>query len=99
MVNNLFKARRLAVVLLLGLTTLVVSQMAGAQVGAEQAAAAGLLPIVSFLKIPEKGEPHLEGHQCKKCKAIFLGERSVCSCPWVSWARHGPDRGSSGTTA
>jgi len=39
MFNNLFKARRLAVVLLLGLTALVISQMAGAQVGAEQAAA------------------------------------------------------------
>ena len=46
---------------------------------AENAAAEGLLPVVPYLKIPEKGDPHLEGHRCKQCKAIFLGERSVCS--------------------
>ncbi len=38
-----------------------------------------LLPVVPFLKIPESGDPYLEGHKCKECGAIFLGERSICS--------------------
>ena len=46
---------------------------------AEQAAAAGLLPVVPFLKIPESGDAYLEGHRCKACQAIFLGERDICS--------------------
>jgi uncharacterized OB-fold protein len=47
---------------------------------AEQAQAAGKpLPVVPFLKIPEKGEPYLEGQRCKECGAVFLGERGVCS--------------------
>jgi uncharacterized OB-fold protein len=37
------------------------------------------LPVVDFLKIPDGGEPYLEGHECKACGAVFLGERSVCS--------------------
>ncbi len=37
------------------------------------------LPVVGFLKIPEDGDPYLEGHQCRNCQAIFLGERSACS--------------------
>lgn len=39
----------------------------------------GLLPAVSYLKMPEGGEPYLEGHRCKNCGSIFLGERTVCS--------------------
>lgn len=39
----------------------------------------GPLPVVSWLKLPEKGEPYLEGHKCQECGAIFLGERNVCS--------------------
>jgi uncharacterized OB-fold protein len=46
---------------------------------AEQKAASKPLPVVDFLKVPEGGEPYLEGHQCKQCRAIFLGARSVCS--------------------
>jgi hypothetical protein len=38
-----------------------------------------VLPAVDYLIIPEKGDPYLEGHQCKECGAIYLGERSVCS--------------------
>ena len=38
-----------------------------------------LLPAVGYLKIPEKGDPYLEGYKCDVCRAIFLGERSVCS--------------------
>src|SRR5579863_4475284 len=37
------------------------------------------LPVVPFLKIPEGGDPYLEGHRCTVCDAIFLGARSVCS--------------------
>ncbi len=37
------------------------------------------LPAVDFLKIPDDGEPYLEGHKCQPCGAIFLGARSVCS--------------------
>ena len=37
------------------------------------------LPVVEYLKLPEKGEPYIEGHKCSNCSAIFLGERTVCS--------------------
>jgi uncharacterized OB-fold protein len=46
---------------------------------AEAAAASGPLPVVPFLKIPDQGDPYLEGQRCKECSAIFLGERSTCS--------------------
>ena len=45
----------------------------------EGSAAPGPLPIVSFLKIPPKGDPYLEGLECGKCRAVFLGERSTCA--------------------
>ena len=38
-----------------------------------------LLPVVDFLKIPEGGDPYLEGSRCTQCGATFLGERSACS--------------------
>ncbi|HCD28483.1 MAG TPA: hypothetical protein DER02_13245 [Gammaproteobacteria bacterium] len=37
------------------------------------------LPAVPFLKLPEGGDPYLEGHKCSNCGATYLGERSVCS--------------------
>lgn len=37
------------------------------------------LPVVEFLKIPEVGTPYLEGHKCKQCGSVFLGERQHCS--------------------
>ena len=46
---------------------------------AEEAAAQGPLPVVSYLKIPASGDPYLEGTKCRSCGAIFLGERSTCS--------------------
>ena len=46
---------------------------------AEGAPAKKPLPVVPFLKIPEQGEPHLEGHRCQSCSAIFLGKRSTCA--------------------
>lgn len=45
----------------------------------EDAGAKRPLPVVPFLKIPEEGNPYLEGHRCKNCGAIFLGARQVCS--------------------
>lgn len=41
--------------------------------------AASPLPAVAHLKIPERGEPYLEGLRCQVCDAVFLGERRVCS--------------------
>jgi uncharacterized OB-fold protein len=38
-----------------------------------------LLPVVDFLKLPDGGEPYLEGYRCKNCQATFLGKRNVCS--------------------
>ncbi len=37
------------------------------------------LPAVDYLKIPDDGDPYLEGYKCGSCDAIFLGERNVCS--------------------
>jgi uncharacterized protein len=37
------------------------------------------LPAVDFLKIPEDGQPYLEGHKCGACGAVFIGVREVCS--------------------
>ena len=37
------------------------------------------LPVIDFLKLPDGGEPYLEGYRCKNCGATFLGERNVCS--------------------
>ena len=37
------------------------------------------LPAVPYLKIPDKGDPYLEGYKCGGCGATFLGERAVCS--------------------
>ena len=37
------------------------------------------LPVVEYLKIPDDGEPYLEGYKCGNCGTIFLGERHVCS--------------------
>ncbi|MEB2345470.1 MAG: Zn-ribbon domain-containing OB-fold protein [Deltaproteobacteria bacterium] len=42
-------------------------------------AAARPLPVVDFLKIPDAGEPYLEGTRCKACGSVYLGERSACS--------------------
>jgi uncharacterized OB-fold protein len=37
------------------------------------------LPVVPFLKIPDGGEPYLEGCVCQRCQTTFLAPRSVCS--------------------
>ncbi|HSG87691.1 MAG TPA: OB-fold domain-containing protein [Pseudomonadales bacterium] len=42
-------------------------------------AAAKPLPAVDYLKLPEDGEPYLEGCKCNVCGAIYLGTRTVCS--------------------
>ena len=46
---------------------------------AEAPAAKGPRPIVSWLKIPERGDPYLEGHRCQSCRAVFLGSRDTCA--------------------
>lgn len=45
----------------------------------EQTAATKPLPVVEFLKLPEEGDPYLEGHKCQACGAVYLGARKVCS--------------------
>ena len=37
------------------------------------------LPAVPYIKVPEKGDPYLEGYKCGSCSTTFLGERTVCS--------------------
>jgi len=37
------------------------------------------LPVVDYLKIPDDGDPYLEGQKCSACGATFLGARRVCS--------------------
>jgi uncharacterized OB-fold protein len=37
------------------------------------------LAAVEYLKLPEQGDPYLEGHKCEACGSIYLGERRVCS--------------------
>lgn len=34
---------------------------------------------MDYLKIPEGGEPYLEGYKCGSCGSTYLGERQVCS--------------------
>src|ERR1051326_730728 len=45
----------------------------------EQRAEIGTLPAVPFMKVPAEGGPYLEGSLCKRCNAVFLGQRAVCS--------------------
>ncbi len=37
------------------------------------------LPAVPYIKLPEGGDPYLEGYRCGSCEATFLGERTTCS--------------------
>ncbi|HEV2364106.1 MAG TPA: OB-fold domain-containing protein [Caulobacteraceae bacterium] len=37
------------------------------------------LPVVPFLKIPDDGEPYLEGHKCSACGEVFLGAHPACA--------------------
>lgn len=46
---------------------------------ADQPKARGPLPAVSFLKLPDGGDPYLQGCKCGACGAVYLGERAVCS--------------------
>ena len=29
------------------------------------------LPVVSYLKLPEDGDPYIEGHKCSSCGSVF----------------------------
>lgn len=44
----------------------------------EQRVATRPLPVVPFLKIPEHGDPYLEGCVCGRCDTVSLGERPAC---------------------
>lgn len=37
------------------------------------------LPAVAYLKIPDDGDPYLEGSRCEVCGAMFLGHRHNCA--------------------
>ncbi len=37
------------------------------------------LSIVPFLKVPESGDPYLEGFKCSECGAITLKPRMACA--------------------
>ncbi|MEQ9451380.1 MAG: OB-fold domain-containing protein [Pseudomonadales bacterium] len=37
------------------------------------------LPAVPYIKLPDDGDPYLEGYKCAGCGATFLGERTTCS--------------------
>lgn len=37
------------------------------------------LPIMPFLKVPESGDPYLEGFKCSACEAISLKSRMACA--------------------
>lgn len=39
----------------------------------------GPLPVVDWLKLPENGDPFLEGEKCSACGAVFIGSRETCS--------------------
>jgi uncharacterized OB-fold protein len=41
-------------------------------------ASRNLRPIISYLKLPEDGEPYLEGWRCDACGEIYLEQRSTC---------------------
>jgi uncharacterized protein len=45
----------------------------------EQAGDGPLRPAVPYLKIPDSGQPYLEGHRCRQCGEVFVGARRVCS--------------------
>lgn len=40
--------------------------------------AAKPLPAVSFIKIPEDGEPYLEGFRCSNCGEVHLSDHPAC---------------------
>ena len=37
------------------------------------------LPAVDFLKIPDTGDPYLEGYKCSACSSVYLDARSACA--------------------
>jgi uncharacterized OB-fold protein len=45
----------------------------------EERVATGPRPVAPFLKIPDAGDPYLEGCVCQRCDTTFLAPRSVCS--------------------
>jgi hypothetical protein len=44
-----------------------------------QSATAKPLPVVPFLKIPDDGQPYLEGCRCGACGETYLEQRKTCA--------------------
>lgn len=38
-----------------------------------------MLPVVDYLKIPDAGEPYLEGLRCSECEAVFTKRQTHCA--------------------
>ncbi|MCY3820311.1 MAG: Zn-ribbon domain-containing OB-fold protein [Gammaproteobacteria bacterium] len=55
------------------------------------------LPAVAYLKIPDEGDPYLEGHRCDACGAIFLDARRVCAKCGVRDRMHATRLSNTGT--
>lgn len=43
-----------------------------------EAETAPLKPVTSFVKIPEAGQPYLQGSKCTACGEVQIGDRAVC---------------------
>jgi uncharacterized OB-fold protein len=46
---------------------------------AQDAERSSALPAVEYLRLPDEGDPYLEGNKCGNCGSIYLGARNVCS--------------------
>jgi uncharacterized protein len=44
-----------------------------------QSASPAVKPIISYLKVPEDGEPYLEGWRCESCGETYIEPRGACS--------------------
>jgi len=49
------------------------------EASASESPAKGRRPIVSFLRLPDDGEPYLAGQRCDGCGAVYLGKRLACA--------------------
>ena len=38
-----------------------------------------LLPVVSYMQVPDDAPPYLQGLKCQKCNAVFIDERKHCA--------------------
>jgi uncharacterized OB-fold protein len=38
-----------------------------------------MLPVVDYMQLPARGEPYLQGQQCRECGAVFIDTRLHCA--------------------